>query len=106
MDLREYVDEFGRSPIGEWFDSLPAPAARRVTHALAKLEAGLIGNVKAVGGGVSELKVDHGPGYRIYFGRKSERLTILLGGGSKKRQSEDIRHAIRNWDRYKQMVGE
>jgi putative addiction module killer protein len=105
MELREYLDDAGRSPFGEWFESLPAPAARRVVQALAKLEAGLTGNLKAVGSGVSELKIDFGPGYRVYFGREASRWIVLLGGGSKKRQSEDIHDAIQRWNRHKKMKG-
>ncbi len=105
MELREYVDDAGRSPFGEWFESLPPPAARRVVQALAKLEAGLTGSLKAVGSGVSELKIDFGPGYRVYFGREASRWIILLGGGSQKRQSEDIRNAIRRWVQHKKMKG-
>ena len=62
---------------------------------------GNLSNVKTVGGGVLEYKVDFGPGYRIYFGRDGERLVILLAGGVKKRQREDIRLAKANWDDYR-----
>ena len=55
-------------------------------------------NVKAVGNGVLEHKIDFGPGYRIYFGRDGDRLIILLAGGTKKRQQEDIRQAKANWE--------
>jgi len=52
-------------------------------------------------GGVPGYRVDFGPGYRIYFGRDGDRLPILLAGGTKKRQQEDIRQAIAHWDDYK-----
>ena len=62
---------------------------------------GSLSNVKTVGGGVLEYKVDFGPGYRIYFGRDGEHLVILLAGGVKKRQQEDIRLAKANWEDYR-----
>jgi putative addiction module killer protein len=55
-----------------------------------------------VGSGVQELRLDFGPGYRVYFGRDGEQLVILLGGGSKKRQQTDIDAAIALWQEYKQ----
>lgn len=58
-------------------------------------------NVKGVGGGVFELKVDFGPGYRIYFGKDGSEIVILLGGGTKKRQDRDIEAAHVCWWNYK-----
>ena len=58
-------------------------------------------HVKGVGGGVLELRIDYGPGYRVYFGKDSARLVILLGGGTKKRQDRDIRTAQVFWTAYK-----
>ena len=65
------------------------------------LADGNLSNVKAVGNGVLEYKIDFGPGYRIYFGRDGDRLIILLAGGTKKRQPEDIRRAKANWEDYR-----
>lgn len=58
-------------------------------------------NVKGVGSGVFEYRIDVGPGYRIYFGKDGERLVILLGGGIKKRQQQDIAAALARWQEYK-----
>lgn len=58
-------------------------------------------NAKSVGAGVQEYRIDFGPGYRIYFGRDGDRLVILLGGGTKKRQQDDIRHAQALWSDYR-----
>ncbi len=60
-----------------------------------------ISNVKAVGQGVSEYKINVGPGYRVYFGKDGDTLVILLGGGTKKRQSRDIEAAQSLWKDYK-----
>src|SRR5436190_24220414 len=76
-------------------------AAAKVTTALERVADGNLSNVKAVGSGVLESKIDFGPGYRIYFGRDGDRLIILLAGGTKKRQQEDIRQAKTNWEDYR-----
>jgi putative addiction module killer protein len=96
----EYLQK-GVSVFAKWFDSLNAQAAAKVTTALYRLEQGNFSSVKSVGQGVSEYKIDFGPGYRIYFGREGNMLVILLGGGSKKTQSKDIRNAQLLWAQYK-----
>ncbi len=84
-----------------WFEGLNATAAARTTVALTRLGQGNFSNVEGVGGGVFELKIDFGPGYRIYFGKDGDRLVILLGGSSKKRQSASIAAAQAAWAAYK-----
>jgi putative addiction module killer protein len=85
MRVLEYLTEEGKSPFGEWFDSLNAQAAAKVTTAFVRLRQGNTSNVKSLGGGVQEYKIDWGPGYRIYFGYDGQTLVILVGGGTKKR---------------------
>ena len=99
--VREYVDARGRSPFAEWFDDLDARAAAKVTVALARIEMGNLSNVKGVGGGVLEYRIDWGPGYRVYLGRDGETLVILLAGGTKRRQQRDIAAAQERWADYK-----
>jgi putative addiction module killer protein len=99
---REYLDEQGDSPYAKWFDSLNAHAAAKVAIAVYRLEQGNFSNVKGVGGGVFENRIDFGPGYRIYFGKDGDQLIILVGGGSKKRQQADIQAAQARWQDYKQ----
>lgn len=89
------------SPFGSWFDSLHAIAAAKVTIALMRLQTGNHSNVKSVGSGVAEYKIDFGPGYRIYFGKDGNRLIILLCGGNKKTQRKDIEKAKQYWQDYK-----
>ena len=101
IDVREYNDRIGRSPYAAWFNGLNALAAAKVTTALTRLALGNFSNVKGIGSGVFECRVDFGPGYRVYFGKDGERLVILLGGGIKKRQQRDIESAIANWQDYK-----
>ena len=100
-ELREYLRLDGRNLFGEWFDRLNSNAARRVTTALYRLGLGNFSNVKSVGGGVFEYRIDFGPGYRVYFGKDGERIVILLCGGTKKRQQDDIALARECWLDYK-----
>ena len=101
VDVREYLDSGGRSPYAEWFDGLDAQAAAKVTIAITRMRQGNVSKIKGVGAGVYEYTLDFGPGYRIYFGKDGERLLILLGGGTKKRQQRDIDAAIALWRDYK-----
>ena len=90
-EIKEYLDEKGHSPFGEWFDDLPAAAATKVAVAIDRIGRGLVGDVKSVGSGVSERRIDFGPGYRIYFASIRRgyaiKIVIRLGGGTKKRQN-------------------
>ena len=99
-EVREYV-EGGRSPFGEWFDRLTPVTAARVDRYIRRMEAGNFGAAKAVGAGVCELRLDFGPGYRVYYGIDGRTLVILLGGGDKRRQSADIAAAVERWAHYK-----
>lgn len=101
FEIREYT-QGGRSPFAEWFDNLDSVTAARVDRYIRRLESGNFGAAKVVGEGVSELRLDFGPGYRVYFGRDGKTLVILLGGGSKRRQDADIAAAIARWKRYQQ----
>lgn len=101
IDVREYLDVDGRSPYAAWFASLNAAAAAKIATAVVRISLGNFSNVKVVGSGVFEYKLDFGPGYRVYFGKDSETLVILLGGGTKKRQQRDINAALANWQDYK-----
>lgn len=100
-DVCEYLDRSGRSPFAEWFEHLNAQAAAKVTVATMRIGQGNFSNVKSVGAGVHEYRIDSGPGYRVYFGKEGGRLVILLGGGTKKRQQNDISNAIVRWQDYK-----
>lgn len=101
IEVREYLDAEGKSPYAKWFDRLNVAAAVKVTTAVHRREQGNFSNVKGVGAGVYEFKIDFGPGYRIYFGKDGDRLVILLAGGTKKRQDADITAAKANWRDYK-----
>jgi putative addiction module killer protein len=79
-----------------WLDNLRDVRARaRVLVRIERLVAGLAGDVRPVGEGISELRVDYGPGYRVYFKRTGRELVVLLVGGDKRTQSQDIERAKR-----------
>jgi putative addiction module killer protein len=99
--IDEFIDEEGSSPFRRWFDDLDRQAAAFVAIAVDRLAEGNTSNVKSVGGGVSELRIDRGPGYRVYFGWNGKVVVILLGGGTKKRQQADIETAVRRWRTFK-----
>jgi putative addiction module killer protein len=104
IDVRvlEYNDTNSRSPYEDWFDGLDAQAAAEV--AVTRMSLGNLSNVKPVGEGVLEFRIDFGPSYRIYFGRDGGEIIILLGGGSKKSQQQDIGTAKARWADYKERI--
>jgi putative addiction module killer protein len=90
MEIRK-TDVFAR-----WLDGLHDIRARaRVLARIERLASGNPGDVAPVGEGVSELRIDYGPGYRVYFKKHGRRLIVLLAGGDKSTQSKDIRAALR-----------
>lgn len=101
LELRDYLDSEGNRPFRRWFEELDAPARAKVTAALVRIEQGNLSNLKSVGAGVSEYRIDFGPGYRVYLGRDGNVLVILLTGGTKKRQQRDIERAHEYWKDYK-----
>jgi len=101
VQILEYIDPSGTSPYRDWFDSLNAQAAARVTVAVTQIGLGNLSNAKGVGAGVHEFRIDFGPGYRVYFGRDGDQFIILLAGGTKSRQQKDIEAAQKRWADYK-----
>jgi len=86
----------------EWIDNLRDRAgAAQVLRRLWRLEHGNPGSVAPVGDGVSELKIDFGPGYRVYYGRRGEDLVVILGGGDKSSQDRDVKAAKKLWGEWK-----
>lgn len=82
-------------PFAAWFARVrDHQAKRRIQARIDRLAFGNPGDVKPVGGGVSELRVDYGPGYRIYFVRRGTMLIVLLAGGDKRTQARDIETAL------------
>ena len=80
----------------QWLDNLSDIRARaRIQARIERLAAGNPGDVEPVGEGVSELRINYGPGYRVYFKRRGQELIILLAGGDKSTQPKDIKTALR-----------
>jgi len=100
MEVVEYIKEDGSNPYKEWFDSLNAQAAAKVTVAKARLELGNTSSIKWFDG-IGEYRVDWGPGIRVYLVQDGKNLIILFGGGTKKRQRKDIKKAIELSKEYK-----
>jgi putative addiction module killer protein len=96
IELRIYRGRFSK-----WIDSNKDKRAAAIIRArLNRIRLGNFGDSKSVGGGVEELRIDFGPGYRVYFGRDGKSVVILLCGGSKQTQSKDIHAAQVLWKDY------
>ncbi len=106
LEIREYRDRNGRSPFGDWFHGLNVEASRKVTTAIYRVGLGNLSAMKSVGAGVHECRINFGPGYRVYFGKEGHQIVILLGGGTKQRQQDDIRRAMGRWEDYKRQKKE
>ncbi|HLH95312.1 MAG TPA: type II toxin-antitoxin system RelE/ParE family toxin [Xanthobacteraceae bacterium] len=101
IEIVECLNEQGRSPYQDWFFSLDSQAAALVTVAIERLADGNTSRVKGIGEGAQEVRIDRGPGYRVYFGWDGKTLVVLLGGGTKRRQQRDIAAALALWRAYK-----
>lgn len=97
-EIRIYEIRVGKVPFTEWLDSLrDIKAQSKIRIRLARLEQGNLGNYRSVGEGVCELKIDYGPGYRVYFGQVGSTIVVLLCGGDKSSQEKDILTAQEYW---------
>ena len=95
-----YENEDGRAPFSEWMERQSKQVYGTVMTRLERVEMGNLGDHRSVGEGVLELRIDVGPGYRVYFGKDGERLVILLIAGTKKTQRHDIDTAKQFWRDY------
>lgn len=99
LTVLEYVREDGSVPFARWFHQLSPHAAARVATAIARLEMGNTSSLKWLGG-IGEYRINWGPGYRLYLGKDGDKVIVLLGGGTKQRQNNDISRAKILWDEY------
>ena len=101
LELRLYRTAAGDAPVTIWLSDLPDRRARaRILARLERLEIGNFGDCKFLRDGVSELRIDWGPGYRVYFGRDGRTVIVLLCGGDKRKQNSDIKRAVELWQEY------
>jgi putative addiction module killer protein len=96
----QYVDSAGQVPFRRWLTELDVAVRARIQARILRFELGNLGDHKDVGHGVWEARLDFGPGYRIYFGRRGREVILLLIGGDKKSQKSDIRRAQEYWAGY------
>ncbi len=102
VKIEFYENTSGKFPFLEWFEKIKSKETRaKIKVKLDRVILGNFGNFKSLGQGVFELKIDYGPGYRLYFGRKSSQLVLLLCGGDKSSQKKDIQKAQEYWSDYR-----
>jgi putative addiction module killer protein len=107
VELRYYQTAAGAQPFAEWLGGLADRQARaRIQARLARVAAGNLGDVERVGGGVLELRIDWGPGYRMYFARVRNVIVLLLCGGDKRTQQRDIKRAKDYFEDYKRRAAQ
>ena len=104
LTIREYLTRQGESLFRRWLKSLDVAVQAPIQARVLRFENGNLGDHKALGGGVWEARLDFGPGYRLYFGKDSAALILLLVGGDKASQSKDIDAAKRYWDDFRKEV--
>lgn len=100
-EIAHYLTDTGRDLYQEWLERLKDRSARvRVTSRISRLAAGAFGDCKPVGKGVWKLRIDYGPGYRVYYAQAGQEILLLLLGADKRRQQVDIEKAIACWSEY------
>lgn len=96
--LRNYITQSGKIPFLDWFNAIKDPVTRhRIRRRLDRVELGNFGDYKILEEGVCELRLDFGPGFRIYFADEGDMIVILLSGGDKSTQEKDIKTAKKYW---------
>jgi putative addiction module killer protein len=103
MELRRYLTASGRDVFGEWLSELRDVRTRaKIVARIDRLSAGNFGDSKALRGGLFELRIDWGPGYRVYYALVGKGCVLLLGGGDKRKQSSDIKRALEYLKNYRE----
>ena len=103
-EIRKLELENGQVPFDDWFESLrDLRMQAAVDSRLARVRAGNFGDRKRVGAGVSELRINVGPGLRVYYGEYGKQLVILLGGGDKATQTRDVNRAKQLWQQWREI---
>src|SRR5688572_30490061 len=103
VEILRYVTPAGKDVLGEWLAELPDQRARaKIAVRINRLAAGNFGDCKPLQEGVWELRIDWGPGYRVYYAMAGRTSVLLLCGGDKRKQFADIKRAIEFWKDYQQ----
>ena len=103
FEISEYQTADGKIPFREWLANLnDVMTSARIDARLLRLSGGLFGDCKPIDQGVWELRVDHGPGYRVYYALSGRRVVLLLMGGSKRTQNADIKTALEDLKDFKE----
>src|SRR4029453_11772985 len=98
VEIRHYLTSAGTNPYQRWLDELKDLRGRvTIQRRIDRIANGNFGDHRFCRDGVLELRIQFGPGYRVYYGREGETVVVLLGGGSKRTQSTDIKKAVRYW---------
>ncbi|MEP7234525.1 MAG: type II toxin-antitoxin system RelE/ParE family toxin [Ignavibacteriota bacterium] len=100
-EIKIYTKANGKSPFREWFNDLDRQTQIRVESRIDRLYLGNFGDSKAVGEGVQELRLHFGPGYRLYFSTIGKQIVLLLTGGDKSTQDQDIKNAKEYYEEYR-----
>lgn len=102
-ELRFYRTKEGKEPFTDWIEALKDVMGRaHITNRLNRVSIGHYGDYKSVGGGVYELRIHYGPGYRVYFSEQQDTIVLLLLGGSKRTQLKDIQKAKQYWAEFRE----
>ena len=102
-EILRYTTAEGKVPFTDWLDSLRDRNVRvRIKSRLDRVEQGNLGDFKSVGEGVFELRINYGPGYRVYFGQVGLTIVVILIAGDKSTQEQNIQQAIEYWKDYEQ----
>jgi len=102
MEIREYVRWDGKVPFTDWFKKIRDRQAREKIHIqIDRLVLGNTGDHKSLGNGIHELRINYGPGYRVYYGKTGKRIILLLCGGNKASQQQDVNRAKQYWKDYR-----
>jgi len=105
ITVRHHILENGTDPFANWLDALKDTRGKaKIQINIDRMSLGNFGNCKGLSDGISELKIDFGPGYRVYYGRIGSLVILLLCGGDKGSQKKDIITAKKHWLEYKKGV--
>ncbi len=106
MDVLRYITRSGKDVIGEWLADLHDERAEaKIIVRIDRMAAGNFGDCKRLRDGISELRIDWGPGYRIYYAMSGRTCVLLLCGGDKRKQAADIKRAVAYWKDYQERTG-